>query len=216
MVEGCVKEDKLRYPPDQKARARDALLRAGAHSLKTSGFNGIGVDGLAAAAGVTSGAFYSNFPSKEAMLEAVIDAALGEPFLTDTDSTTPAQGRARLIKFVEDYISADHSLDPAEGCVMPALSADVARAQPRVKDAYQQKMTALVDRIASLLDGDEPDRRRRAWSIVALMVGSILISRGIPERSEYRIAPLDSSLSTVASLIGAGIDDPIRDTPKSR
>ena len=192
----------MRYPPDQKARAREALLHAGARSLKTSGFNGIGVDGLAAAAGVTSGAFYSNFPSKEAMLEAVIDAGLGEPFLADTDSTTPAEGRARLIKFVEDYISADHSLDPAEGCVMPALSADVSRAQPQVKDAYQHKMTALVNRIAGVLDGDESDRERRAWSIVALMVGSILISRGIPEHSESRVAPLDSALSTAAALIG--------------
>ena len=197
----------MRYPPDQKARARDALLRAGARSLKTSGFNGIGVDGLAAAAGVTSGAFYSNFSSKEAMLEAVIDAALGEPFLTDTESTTPAEGRARLIEFVEDYISAHHSLDPAEGCVMPALSADVSRAQPDVKDTYQHKMTALVDRIAGLLDGDEPDRQRRAWSIVALMVGSILISRGIPEQSRSRTAALDSALSTAAALIGPDTDD---------
>lgn len=197
----------MRYPPDQKARARDALLRAGARSLKTTGFNGIGVDGLAAAAGVTSGAFYSNFPSKEAMLEAVINAALGEPFLADTDSTTPAEGRARLIKFVEDYISADHSLDPAEGCVMPALSADVSRAQPQVKDAYEHKMAALVERIAGVLHGDEPDRQRRAWSIVALMVGSILISRGIPEHSESRIAPLDSALTTAAALIGPDTDD---------
>lgn len=197
----------MRYPPDQKARAREALLHAGARSLKTSGFNGIGVDGLAAAAGVTSGAFYSNFPSKEAMLEAVIDAGLGEPFLADTDSTTPAEGRARLIKFVEDYISADHSLDPAEGCVMPTLSADVSRAQPQVKDAYQHKMTALVDRIAGLLDGDESDRQRRAWSIVALMVGSIVISRGIPEHSESRVAPLDSALSTAAVLIGPDTHD---------
>jgi TetR/AcrR family transcriptional repressor of nem operon len=197
----------LRYPPDQKARAREALLHAGARSLKTSGFNGIGVDGLAAAAGVTSGAFYSNFPSKEAMLEAVIDAGLGEPFLADTDSTTIAEGRARLIKFVEDYISADHSLDPAEGCVMPTLSADVSRAQPQVKDAYQHKMTALVDRIAGLLDGDESDRQRRAWSIVALMVGSIVISRGIPEHSESRVAPLDSALSTAAVLIGPDTHD---------
>jgi TetR/AcrR family transcriptional regulator, transcriptional repressor for nem operon len=197
----------LRYPPDQKARAREALLQAGARSLKTSGFNGIGVDGLAAAAGVTSGAFYSNFPSKEAMLEAVIDAGLGEPFLADTDSTTPAEGRARLIEFVEDYISAAHSLAPAEGCVMPALSADVSRAQPQVKDAYQHKMTALVDRIAGLLDGDESDRQRRAWSIVALMVGSILISRGIPEHTESRVAPLDSALSTAAALIGPDTHD---------
>jgi AcrR family transcriptional regulator len=133
---------------DHKAKAREALLKAGARSLKTCGFNGIGVDGLAAAAGVTSGAFYSNFPSKEAMLQAVIDAGLGEPFLSDTDSATLADGQARLISYVHDYISADHSADAAEGCVMPALSADVSRAKPPVKDAYARKVTALVDRIA--------------------------------------------------------------------
>ncbi len=193
----------MRYSPDHKARAREALLRAGARSLKTSGFNGIGVDGLAAAAGVTSGAFYSNFPSKEAMLEAVIDAGVGEPFLSDTDSATFAEGRARLISFVHDYISADHSIDAAEGCVMPALSADVSRAQPPIKDAYQRKMTALVHRIAELLDGDASDRNRRAWSIVALMVGAIVISRGIPEQSESRTALLDSALSTASMFIDA-------------
>jgi AcrR family transcriptional regulator len=36
---------------------------------------GIGVDGLAAAAGVTSGAPYSNFPSKEAELQRSGDKA---------------------------------------------------------------------------------------------------------------------------------------------
>lgn len=193
----------MRYPVDHKTKARDALLKAGARTLKTSGFNGVGVDGLAAAAGVTSGAFYSNFGSKEAMLEAVIDAGLGEPLLSDTDSGTRAQRRARLIDFLRDYISADHSLDPAEGCVMPALSADVSRAKSPVKAAYQRKMTALVDRIAELLDGDESDRQRRAWSVVALMVGSIVISRGIPEQSESRTAPLDSALSTASTLIDA-------------
>lgn len=193
----------MRYPADQKARAREALLRAGTRSLKTSGFNGVGVDGLAAAAGVTSGAFYSNFANKEAMLEAVIDAGLGEPFLSDTDSATRPEARARLIGFVQEYISTDHSLDAAEGCVMPALSADVSRAEPPVKDAYQRKMTALIDRIAGLLDGEQSDRQRRAWSIVALMVGSIAISRAMPEQSQARSAPLDSALSTASMLIDA-------------
>jgi TetR/AcrR family transcriptional regulator, transcriptional repressor for nem operon len=198
---------QLRYSPDHKPKARDALLNAGARSLKTSGFNGIGVDGLAAAAGVTSGAFYSNFGSKEAMLEAVIDAGVGEPFLSDTDAATRAEGRVRLVSFLQDYISAHHSADPAEGCVMPALSADVSRAQPAVKEAYERKMTALVDRIASLLDGDQSDRDRRAWSTVAMMVGSIVISRGMPEHSETRTAPIDSALSTASTLIEAGADD---------
>jgi len=51
-----------------------------------------------------------------------------------------------------------------------ALSADVSRAGPPVKAAYQRKMTALIDRIAELLDGEPADRQRRAWSIVTLMV----------------------------------------------
>src|SRR6476661_7039125 len=124
----------MRYQADQKAKAREALVKAATKALRKSGFNGIGVDGLAASAGVTSGAFYSNFANKEAMLEAVIDAFVGEPFLSDSESATAAEGRALLEDFVDDYLSLHHSLEPAEGCVMPALSADVSRALPTVRE----------------------------------------------------------------------------------
>jgi TetR/AcrR family transcriptional regulator, transcriptional repressor for nem operon len=192
----------MRYPADHKERARDALLQAGSRSLKTSGFNGIGVDALAAVAGVTSGAFYSNFANKAAMLDAVIDAGAGEPFLSDTDSATPAEGRAHLIELLHTYISTNHSAAPAEGCVIPALSADVARAEEPVKKTYQRKMTALADRIAGFLDVDQADRQQRAWSIIALMVGSQIVSRGFPDESETRTAPINSALSTATALIG--------------
>lgn len=191
----------MRYPPDHKKRAREGLLRASERALKTSGFSGIGVDGLAQAAGVTSGAFYSHFANKEAVLEAVIDAALGEPFVSETESVARAQGQARLDDLVSGYLTVDHSLSPAEGCVMPALSADVARAQPCVKDVYERKMTALVDRIAELLDGDEIDSQRRAWSTVTLMVGAILISRALPESAASRVAVVESAAITAASLV---------------
>jgi AcrR family transcriptional regulator len=197
----------MRYPPNQKARARRALVHAGARSLKTSGFNGIGVDGLAAAAGVTSGAFYSNFPNKEAMLEAVIDACVGEPFLSDTDSGSLTERRSRLQSFLDEYISTQHSADPADGCVMPALSADVSRAQPAVKEAYERKLAALVDRIAGLLEGERSDRVRRAWSVVALMVGSIVISRGMPENSESMTASVTSARSTASALVETARSD---------
>ena len=196
----------MRYPADQKARARDALVRAGTRSLKTNGFNGVGVDGLTAAAGVTSGAFYSNFPNKTAMLEAVIEAGLGEPFVSVTGAMTHAEGRAHMIAFLREYMNTDHRLDVVGGCVMPALSADASRAEPSVKDAYQRKMIELIDRITELLDGEHADRRRRAWNIVALMVGSALISRGMPEDSENRSAPLEAALSTATALMDAGAE----------
>jgi AcrR family transcriptional regulator len=190
----------MRYPPDQKAKARASLLRAGMRAMKIVGFNGIGVDGLAAAANVTSGAFYSNFANKEAMLEAIVDAAVGEPLLSEVTSGTKADQRAQLKKILADYISTHHVENPGDGCPMPALSADVARAGTATREAYGRKIAALADQIADLLDGPRPDRRRRAWSIIALMVGSISISRAMSDAATQAEA-IGSARRTADSLV---------------
>lgn len=169
----------MRYPPDHKAKARKALLHAGMRSMKAAGFNGIGVDGLAAEAGVTSGAFYSNFQNKEEMLEAIIEAAVGEPFLSDTETASKVELQRQIRKFLDEYLSIFHVANPADGCPMPALSADIGRAGPSTRAAYEGKLTAWAARIADSLDGPRPDRERRAWSILSLMVGAISIARAM-------------------------------------
>jgi TetR/AcrR family transcriptional regulator, transcriptional repressor for nem operon len=190
----------MRYPSDQKARAKDAILQAGAKALRTNGFNGVGVDGLAASAGVTSGAFYSNFSNKEALLEEVIAACLGEPYI-GSDSGSLAERQDRLRKWLAVYISADHRADAASGCVMPTLSADVARANPKIRAAYGRKMSTLVRKMSDVLDAG-PDRKKRAWSIIAIMVGAIAISRAMPDGKAADQA-LDSALQTAIALIAA-------------
>ena len=189
----------MRYPSDQKARAKEAILQAGASALRTNGFNGIGVDGLAAAAGVTSGAFYSNFSNKEALLEEVIETCLGEPFI-DSENGSLAERQARLKEWLAMYIGADHRADPASGCVMPTLSADVARSNPQIRAAYRRKMLELVRKMSNVLDGAEPDREKRAWSIIAVMVGAVAISRAMPDSKEADRA-LDSALQTAIALL---------------
>ena len=189
----------MRYPPDQKARAKQAILQAGARALRTNGFNGIGVDGLAASAGVTSGAFYSNFSNKEALLEQVIETCVGEPFI-DSESGSLAERQQRLKEWLAMYISADHRADPASGCVMPTLSADVARSNPQIRATYGRRMLALVDKMSNVLDGEGPDRKRRAWSIIALMIGAIAISRAMPD-GEAADQALDAALQTATALV---------------
>ena len=189
----------MRYPSDQKARAKRAILQAGARALRTNGFNGIGVDGLAASAGVTSGAFYSNFSSKQALLEDVIETCLGESFI-DSKSGSLTERQDRLKEWLAMYIGADHRADPASGCVMPTLSADVARSNPQIRVAYRRKMLALVHKMSNVLDGTGPDREKRAWSIVAMMVGAIAISRAMPDGEEADQV-LDSALQTAIALI---------------
>lgn len=188
----------MRYPPDQKPRAREAILQAGAKALRTKGFNGIGVDGLAASAGVTSGAFYSNFSNKEALLEEAIETFLGEPFI-DSERGSLVERQQRLKEWLAIYISADHRADPASGCVMPALSADVARSNPAIRAAYLRKMVGLIHNMSKTLAG--PDREKHAWSIVALMVGAIAISRAMPDGAEADQV-LDSALQTAIALVG--------------
>jgi TetR/AcrR family transcriptional repressor of nem operon len=190
----------MRYRSDQKTRAKEAILQAGAKTLRTSGFNGIGVDGLAASAGVTSGAFYSNFSNKEALLEEVIATCLGEPYI-GSDSGSLAERQDRLREWLAVYVSADHRADPASGCVMPTLSADVARANPKIRAAYGRKMSTLVRKMSDVLDAG-PDRKKRAWSIIAIMVGAIAISRAMPDGKEADQA-LDSALQTAIALITA-------------
>jgi TetR/AcrR family transcriptional repressor of nem operon len=189
----------MRYPSDQKARAKQAILQAGARALRTKGFNGIGVDGLAASAGVTSGAFYSNFSNKEALLEEVIETCLGEPFV-DSESGSLAERQQRLKEWLAMYISAYHRADPSSGCVMPTLSADVARSNPQIRSAYKRKMLELVRKMSNVLDGAGPDREKRAWSVVAMMVGAIAISRAMPDGEEAGQV-LDSALQTAIALI---------------
>lgn len=188
----------MRYPPDQKAKARRAILDAGARALRVNGFNGVGVDGLAAAAGVTSGAFYSNFPNKEALLEGVIDAFLGRPFVEEAG--TIAERREALQAWLGEYLAPAHRTDPASGCVMPTLGADVARAGPAVRDAYGRRMEDLIARVAEVVGGPVGDREQRAVSIVALMVGAIGVSRAMPDGAEADRV-LENALETALSLM---------------
>jgi TetR/AcrR family transcriptional repressor of nem operon len=173
----------MKYSSDQRAKAKQAILQAGAKSLRKSGFNGVGVDGLAASAGVTSGAFYSNFSNKEEFLGEVIEAYLGNRFV-DPGSGSLSERQARFKDFLGEYISAAHREDPAIGCVMPSLSADVSRSNAAVRKAYQRKMGELIERMSRAMAGTPAQKEKQAWSVLAMMVGAVTIARALPDGKE--------------------------------
>lgn len=188
----------MRYPADQKKKAREAIFSAAGKLLKRQGFSGIGVDGLAAAAGVTSGAFYSNFANKEELLEEMIGRYLGSPFV-DEEFTATREDQLRLKAFLTTYISVGHGRDVENGCVMPSLSADVSRAGDRVRKTYQKRMRLLIDRMTQAMSGSDASKRQRACVVVALMVGTITVARAMPdgaERQEFVAAALAHALKT--------------------
>lgn len=189
----------MRYPKDHKEQARATILAAAAHTLKDKGFQGVGVDGLAASAQVTSGALYSNFGSKEAFLEQVVDAQLGAEFKV-VDDPDPAERRRRLVEFLGVYLSDGHREDAAHGCVMPALSADVARAGDAVREAYQRRVLDVVALLAPAMQGPPEEREKRAWALVAAMVGAVTIARALPAGEQAR-SVLDAVLGATTKAV---------------
>ena len=173
----------MRYSADQKIKTKRSIIEAAGNALKKGGFAGVGVDHLASAAGVISGSVYSNFAGKQDLLKEVIGAYLGAPFV-DVEANADVDWRRRLEAFLRTYISPAHRRDPVNGCVMPALSADVSRASIAVRRTYQRKMSDLIDKMSNAMVGAKDKRRNSAWSVLAMMVGAITVARALPDGSE--------------------------------
>jgi TetR/AcrR family transcriptional regulator, transcriptional repressor for nem operon len=123
---------------------------------------------------------------------------LGSPFVEGEPGDTRANQR-RLKAFLLDYLSEGHRRDAENGCVMPALSADVGRAGDHVRKTYQKRMRLLIERMTQSMTGADAQKRKRAWAVLALMVGAITVARALPdgpERQELLAAALANALKT--------------------
>jgi TetR/AcrR family transcriptional repressor of nem operon len=189
----------VRYPKEHKVQAKAAIVREAGRTLKENGFHAVGVDGLAAAAEVTSGALYSNFANKEAVLEEVVATQLGIEFAPLADQEPAERGR-RLEEVLRLYLSDQHRDDPGHGCVMPSLSADVARAGDSVRNAYGRRIADVIALLTPAMRGAPAEQAQRARTLLASIVGAITIARAFPSGEEARTV-LDAVLASAQQSI---------------
>ncbi|MFF3139224.1 TetR/AcrR family transcriptional regulator [Streptomyces mirabilis] len=190
----------MRYSKEHKAQAKVAIVREAGRTLKENGFHGVGVDGLAASAQVTSGALYSNFANKEAVLEEVVATQLGIEFAS-LAGQEPAERRRMLGERLRLYLSDLHRNDPGHGCVIPSLSADVARAGESVREAYRRRMAEVIAVLAPAMPGSTQEvQEQRAWTLLASIVGAITIARALPSGDQAQ-AVLDAVLASVLQSV---------------
>jgi len=156
----------MRYPTEHKDRTRSKIVGASAGVAKRAGFSASGIDALATAAGVTSGAVYKHFDGKDGLLRAIIESELA---LTEGRFANADPKRA-----IDAYLSLAHVEHPEVGCLLPALAAEVARASPATRAAYERAMDQLMTTLAAAL-GD----RAFAHALVSLCVGAVMMARGL-------------------------------------
>lgn len=104
------KYDNMRYKSGQKEETRQRMLEAASRSFRSHGYAGIGVDGIAKAAGVTSGAFYTHFGSKDAAFQAAVAAGLDE-VIASVPRFQRTHGKDWVEAFSDYYVGRPHRED---------------------------------------------------------------------------------------------------------
>ncbi|WP_180109290.1 MULTISPECIES: TetR/AcrR family transcriptional regulator [unclassified Acinetobacter] len=161
----------MRYKPEYKQKKRQELLTISGQIAKKDGFAATGVDGFMKAAGVTSGAFYSHFSSKQELLKALIEHELQHSF--DMWQNNPHDNAQDWIEFELDrYLTPSHLEHPEQGCVLPTLATEVARADDTIKQAYEKELLRGQALFSQHLGSEE-----HAWAIICQLAGAILIAR---------------------------------------
>lgn len=181
----------MRYAADHKDRSRDRILDAAAHLLRQKGIDGVGLSAIMARAGLTNGAFYAHFPSRDALVADALDVALD---FTIGRLRRHAEGfppEARLRAVVAGYLSLQHWRAPEDGCAFAALGSDLARlpdeTRARLRRQYDRLRALLAEGLAAL--GRPTDQ---AGTMLAAMIGSLTLARLAPDESAARIQLADA------------------------
>jgi TetR/AcrR family transcriptional repressor of nem operon len=192
----------MRYNSEHKERTRQRVLSEAAAAIRAAGPDGIGVAGVMAKAGLTHGAFYAHFESKDDLVAQAISQMFDESrqrFLTRTEHADPA---VAMGQFIDHYLSARHRDAPETGCPLPSLAGELARLPATAKLRFAaglERLTAgMAKRIREMGQGGA---ERLATSMISEMVGALALSRAVESRAESdRI--LASSREAVRARIG--------------
>jgi TetR/AcrR family transcriptional repressor of nem operon len=179
----------MRYSAEHKSETRARILDAAAQLFRKQGYRGLGIDGLAAAAGVTNGAFYGHFKSKSEAFRTTVLSGLEELRLAIA-SLKADQGKQWRKAFIDFYLGPKRTCDLGRSCALPSLSAEVSRADDETRRGYESELRRIIDEAASgLPEGSNAARSDRAIALLALLSGGVTLARAVsdPDLSE-RIA----------------------------
>lgn len=184
----------MRYPASETAAKHERILEAAARLFRERGFGGAGVAEIMKAAGLTHGAFYAHFPSKEALAAAAVEAASDQTerrlVAATADVADPVQA------FLDVYLSTAHRDRPGDGCALAALGPEIAR-DPATRAPLTAHVRRAIAALADRIGGAKAERaQQQATVVLAASVGALILSRAVDDE-----ALSDEILTTVRETL---------------
>lgn len=176
----------MRRTRQAKQQTHERIVAAAARRFRAGGIAGVGVADVMGEAGLTHGGFYAHFASKDALVAEACGVGLTQSRERIIRKIQREPAERRLAAFIDLYLSAEHRDHPEAGCVMPALSGEVARSSGEVRAAFTQAYNDYRDALASLLAdtdnaGDGGSGDDEAMALLAGLAGTMLLARAVDD-----------------------------------
>lgn len=173
--------DHAARPPPPTAGARQKLLSAAFSLIREKGYSPTSVDELCAAAGVTKGAFFHHFKTKDALAVAAANhwSQITEAFF----ETAPYQQHADPLDRVLGYLDFRKAIlkgDIAEfTCLVGTMVQEIHETNPDIRAACEASISAHAARIeADIAAALKRYRIRAPWTAASLALYTQAVLQG--------------------------------------
>ncbi|MGR4869396.1 TetR/AcrR family transcriptional regulator [Variovorax sp. LARHSF232] len=172
--------------PSARAAAKDAtherIVAVAARAIRRSGYDGTGVADIMKEAGLTHGAFYAHFSSREAMLAEAAGKACAESAAAAAGVAARVPSDMALATMLSAYLSREHMERAELGCPLAALGSETSRQAGEVRRVATRHIKEMIDLVARQLpDWGQPSAHERALVTVATMVGALMLARAVDD-----------------------------------
>jgi TetR/AcrR family transcriptional repressor of nem operon len=174
----------MRVSKEQAAQNRQKILTSAARLFRERGIGATGVDAITADAGLTHGAVYSQFGSKEAIAaETMREALAGSRRLWQR--ILERKGRGKVFPaIVAGYLSRDHRDSAGRGCVVAALGSEISKQPQQVRDVFTAEVKEGLEFLAQVMPRSERSHRYDdAIVAFAAMAGALILARAVSDES---------------------------------
>jgi AcrR family transcriptional regulator len=176
-----LEERVVRYSKEHKQATRKHIIETAGRRFKRDGIDGSGIATLMADAGLTNGAFYAHFESKDDLVATAVADQLRVLNANVVEQAAP--GIAGLEQIVRWYLSPQHRDSPDDGCPSAALLDEIGRCTDATKQAYTDGVLEVIDGIAARLAPADPgSERSKTLSVYAMMIGTLQLSRALADQ----------------------------------
>jgi TetR/AcrR family transcriptional regulator, transcriptional repressor for nem operon len=163
----------------QAEKNRQTVIDVASRLFREHGFDGIGLKDLMKGAGLTQGAFYKQFGSKDDLAAQASKRAL-ESASRRWSAAAEANPKDPLGAVIAFYLSMGHREERMDGCPVVALGSDAARQSVDVKTSFEAGIRKYLELLGSWVgDAEGEESSGKAMAILSTMVGAVVLSRAV-------------------------------------